>query len=178
MKKSLILTFIIWCLFLYWCTNQTEVISEKENETQYSCSTEDSGQNSCAIFDENQVDEIDIETLTEQATNIIDKIWGLNPEVALEYMQVTDDLIIIDTRDLDSLPNWFIWSIAIPWNQIANRVSEIPEWSKVLLHCGGGNVSPKAYRALLETNPKLESLAYIAGTPLFDEYNNRIESTR
>lgn len=173
-----LLPLVLWTFLIAWCDNQViEENSQEVEEISYSCSSDESDQTSCALpeIEEDSTDEVDIQTLTENATNIIDKIWGLDPEVALEYMQVTDDLIIIDTRDTTEYPNWFEWSLRIPWNQIADRVWEIPEWSKVLLHCGWGNVAPKAYRALLEANPRLESLAYIDGTPLFDEYNEMVK---
>ena len=87
-------------------------------------------------------------------------------------MKNTDNLVIIDTRDLEVKPNGFVWWIEIPWNQMETRHTEIPEWASVLLHCGWWWVAPKAYQALLDINPNLESLGYIAWTPLFDEYNN------
>jgi hypothetical protein len=59
----------------------------------------------------------------------------LSPEDALTYMKNTKNLVIIDTRDLDVKPNWFTWSIEIPYHQIIERFSEIPKWRPILLHC-------------------------------------------
>lgn len=171
MKKVwLFFTLLFGSLLIAWCNKTAEnpeIIDEPEN---YSCSITAEDQYSCS--ESVETNETYFTALEENANNIQIKLWGLTPEDALEYMKNTEDLIIIDTRDLEVLPNGFVWSIAIPRNQIADRVREIPEWAKVLLHCGWGGVAPKAYQALLEVNPKLESLAYIAWTPLFDEYNN------
>jgi rhodanese-related sulfurtransferase len=119
-----------------------------------------------------------LESLTANATNIASKLWWLTPEEALEYMKNTENLVIIDTRDLETKPNWFIWWMEIPYNQIIERFSEIPEWRPVLLHCGWGWVAPKAYQTLLEANVELPELVYIAWTPLFDEYNSWVESNK
>ena len=151
--------------FTRWWNENTKITNETEN---YSCSAT-SGY-SCT--ESAETNETDFTALEENADNIQTKLWWLTPEDALEYMKNTENLIIIDTRDLEVKPNSFVWWIEIPWNQMESRYTEIPEWASVLLHCWGWNVAPKAYEALLKINPNLNSLGYIAWTPLFDEYNN------
>ena len=168
MKKLFLLFTVLSSFFLVACTNQTENIDSD-------CSTEKENQFSC--WDStNTSEQVDLKSLEANATNIPSKLWWLTPEDALEYMKNTESLVIIDTRDLETKPNWFIWWMEIPYNQILERFSEIPEWRPVLLHCGWGGVAPKAYQALLEANVHLPELSYIAWTPLFDEYNNWVKS--
>ena len=175
-KASVCLIAVFLATFLTACTTENPEIEVKEtnNTESYSCSASED-QNSCSETS-NESDEIDLESLTANATNIASKLWWLTPEDALEYMKNTKNLVIIDTRDLETKPNWFIWWMEIPYNQILERFSEIPEWRPVLLHCGWGGVAPKAYQALLEANVHLPELSYIAWTPLFDEYNNWVKS--
>ncbi len=116
-------------------------------------------------------EDIDFQSLEEKAVNIWKILWWLSPENALEYMKNTKDLVLIDVRDLEKKPNGFVWSLEIPYNQLVKRIEEIPQWRPVLLYCWWGNVAPKWYQALLEFNPEIPELWYIAWTPLFDEYN-------
>ncbi len=144
------------------------LIDEDNDEAQYSCSeaSED------YLCEEGALGEdIDFEGLEEKATNIWKLLWGLTPQDALEYMKNTPNLVIVDVRDLEVKPNWFKWALSIPYNQLVKRVDEILVWRPVLLYCWGGNLAPKWYAALLEFNPEIPELWYIAWTPLFDEYN-------
>ncbi len=43
--------------------------------------------------------------------------------------------------------------------------------SPVLLHCRLGMIVPGAYQTLKQLRPDIPEIAYIASTPLFDEYN-------
>ena len=168
---------ILFGLTLTGCDNQNQVLVQSETEVannteSVSCSIdENSDWFSCSETTNSETNS-DFTSLEENATNIATKLWWLTPEDALEYMKNTDNLVIIDTRDLEVKPNGFVWWIEIPWNQMETRYTEIPKWASVLLHCGWWWVAPKAYQALLDINPNLESLGYIAWTPLFDEYNN------
>ena len=98
-------------------------------------------------------------------------LGGMSPEDALEYMKTTPDLVIIDVREPQYINQSFKGEMQIPWTKMAERCDEIPAGKNVLLHCGLGMVVPNAYRTLQEKRPDLKSVAYIAGAPLFKEYN-------
>lgn len=102
------------------------------------------------------------------------KQWlgGLKPSDALEYMKKTENLVIVEVRE----PQWigssvFAGALRIPWSEMAERHGEIPRGRPVLLNCGAGIMAPRAYRILMKKRPDIPQLSYIAGAPLFDEYN-------
>ena len=99
------------------------------------------------------------------------QLGAMKPKEALEYMLHTPDLVIIDTREPQYIDKQFNGCLSIPYTQMAERYKEIPEGRPVMLHCGLGWVAPKAYKTLVEKNPKIKELSYIDGAPLFDEYN-------
>ena len=107
-------------------------------------------------------------------------LGGMEPEAALKYMKKTPDLYIIDVRE----PEWydgfkqFTGNHHIPVSQIAKRYKEIPSDRPVLLNCGAGVMAPKAYKILKEKKANIKQLSYIAGTPLFDEYNNWLKEQK
>ena len=164
------------CLFADWKRCPLASIEEWdcfliENSSdygEYTCS-EFSDQYTC--FEDSFEEDIDFARLESWAVNIWNAKWWLTPQEALEYMKTTEWLVIIDTRDFDNKPNWFKWALEIPYDQLVRRIEEIPQWHPVLLHCWWGNVAPKWYKALLEFNPEIPELSYIAWVPLFDEYN-------
>lgn len=164
------------CLFENWKRCPLSSIEEWdcfliENSSdygEYTCS-EFSDEYSCS--EDSFEEDIDFERLESGAVNIWKALWWLTPQEALEYMKTTEWLVIIDTRDFDDKPNGFKWALEIPYNQLVKRIEEIPQWHPVLLHCWWGNVAPKGYKALLEFNPEIPELSYIAWVPLFDEYN-------
>lgn len=94
------------------------------------------------------------------------------PQNALEYMQGSyPDLVIVDT----ALPEYFEkqhfeGAINIPAKDMETRHVELPEGSKVLLHCRIGKTCLPAYRVLQQLRPDLD-FGYIGGAPLFDAYN-------
>jgi len=168
------------CLFEDWRWCNLQEIEDWncfliENESdfgQYSCS-ESNDEYLCseASFE----DDFDFKSLESWAINIWNAKWWLTPQEALDYMKSTKDLVIIDTRDIDNKPNGFKWALEIPYNQLVKRIEEIPQWRPVLLHCWGWNVAPKWYVELLKFNPEIPELSYIAGVPLFDEYNEWVD---
>lgn len=96
---------------------------------------------------------------------------AMDPETALNYMLATEDLVIVDTREMRYIDKSFVGALNIPWNEMAERYQEIPTDRPVLLHCGLGWVAPKAYAVLHQKVPALK-LHYIDGAPRFDEYNH------
>lgn len=102
----------------------------------------------------------------------------MSPEDALEYMKTTPDLVIIDVREPQYINQSFKGEMQIPWTKMAERCDEIPAEKNVLLHCGLGMVVPNAYRILQEKRTDLKSVAYIAGAPLFKEYNEWLKANK
>lgn len=96
---------------------------------------------------------------------------AITPETALNYMKVTPGLVVIDVREPQWIDQSFAGAIRIPWSEMDRRYREIPAGRPVLLHCGAGVMAPRAYRILREKRPDIADLAYIAGAPLFDAYN-------
>lgn len=100
-------------------------------------------------------------------------LGGLKPDDALEYMKKTENLVIVEVREPQWIGSaWFTGAIRIPWSEMEKRYAEIPKGRPVLLNCGAGVMAPRAYRILTEKRPDIPQLSYIAGAPLFDEYNN------
>lgn len=103
-------------------------------------------------------------------------LGAMTPVKALEYMKTTKDLVIVEVRTPEWLGNtWFTGALLIPHTQMATRYSEIPENRPVILNCGGGVNAPKAYQVLKDKRPDIPQLSYIAGSPLFREYNEWVK---
>lgn len=100
---------------------------------------------------------------------------ALNPVEALDLMLSTPDLYVVDTREKRYIDQTFTGAVNIPWNEMEKRYDEIPAGRTVLLHCGLGWVSPKAYAILHEHRPDLKHLYYIDGAPLYEPYNQRFK---
>lgn len=100
-------------------------------------------------------------------------LGGLTPSEALEYMKQTPNLCIIDVREAEWYEGHtqFTGNMHIPRSQLAERCKEIPSDRPVILNCGAGVQAPRAYNFLKEQNADIRQLSYIAGTPLFKEYN-------
>lgn len=100
-------------------------------------------------------------------------LGGLTPSEALEYMKSTPNLYIIDVRE----PEWyegytqFVGNVHIPRSKLPARYKEIPADRPVILNCGAGVQSPRAYEFLKEANADVLQLSYIDGVPLFSAYN-------
>ncbi|WP_243141032.1 MULTISPECIES: rhodanese-like domain-containing protein [unclassified Lactonifactor] len=119
----------------------------------------------------------------QESTSIMDTgtecnaIGAMSPEDALEYMQTTSDLVIVDvaaTRWYEE--NHFEGAINIPIEELESEAEdalymEIPAGRPVLLHCRLGMIVPGAYERILELRSDIPEISYIDGAPLFDEYN-------
>lgn len=100
-------------------------------------------------------------------------LGGLSPSDALEYMKTTKELVIVEVREPQWIgSSWFEGAIRIPWSEMEQRYAEIPANRPVILNCGAGQMAPRAYKTLTEKRPDIPQLSYIAGAPLFSEYNN------
>lgn len=116
-------------------------------------------------------------TAPVQADTVRSDLGGLSPEEALEYMKKTPNLYIIDVRE----PEWyegftqFTGNHHIPVSQLGKRYKEIPSDRPVLINCGAGVMAPKAYKILKDKKADIKQLSYIAGTPLFEEYNTWVK---
>ena len=114
----------------------------------------------------------------EETKTVPQWLGGLSPENALEYMKNTPELVIIDVREPKWIDRYFTGSMRIPWTEMERRYSEVPSDKPILLNCGAGVVAPRAYKILQEKRKDLKSLCYIAGTPLFSEYNKWLKSNK
>lgn len=107
----------------------------------------------------------------------VNAIGAMSPEDALEYMQATPDLVIVDvaaTRWYEE--NHFEGAIHIPIEELDDeaenaRYMELPAGQPVLIHCRLGMIAPGAYERVLELRGDIPEISYIDGAPLFDEYN-------
>lgn len=110
-------------------------------------------------------------------------LGGMEPAQALEYMKATKNLVIVDV----AASRWFATkhfagAVNIPIENIssdeaAELYRNLPARRPVLLHCRLGMVVPGAYQTLKALRPDIPEVAYIAGRPLFDEYNAWYETT-
>ena len=94
-------------------------------------------------------------------------------------MKATYDqgLVIIDvTPEEFKQDKAFTGSLYIPYTDFETRASEIPADKPVIIHCVRGRASAKAYPILEEMRKDILVLSYIAGEPLFDEFNTWLES--
>lgn len=120
-------------------------------------------------------------TLTEETTLQNDK-GALTPEDALEYMKNTENLVIVDVAAV----RWyeqehFEGAISIPIEELDGEEEdalymEIPADRPVLLHCRLGMIVPGAYARVKELRPDIPEISYIDGKPLFEDYNDWLES--
>lgn len=99
-------------------------------------------------------------------------LGAMSPDTALTYMKSTPNLVIVEVN----APEWKLstgitGAMWIPYTEMAVRYNEIPEGKPVLLHCGGGIVSVKAYEILQKMRPDIPELSYIAGAPPVSAYN-------
>lgn len=99
-------------------------------------------------------------------------LGGLSPEKALEYMKTTNNLVIVEVN----APEWklrtgFTGALHIPYTEMSKRYDEIPKGCPVILYCGGGIVSVRAYETLVEKRSDIPELSYIAAAPPIRAYN-------
>ena len=121
-------------------------------------------------------EEYNLKINSQQQVPATKLLGGQAPNIALEYMKNTKNLIIIEVNN----PEWKLKSgitgaIWIPYTQMAERYSEIPAGKPVLLYCGGGIVSVDAYKTLQEKRPDIPELSYIAGPPPVTSYNEWVQ---
>lgn len=139
-----------------------------ESEMQISSSPE-IAENSSS---QNQASEVSYPANDKGHTQEQNLLGGMTPEDALEYMQATPDLVIVEVNNPEwKLSTGITGALHIPYTEMADRYDEIPQNSPVLLHCGGGIVSVEAYETLQERRPDIPELSYIAGAPPVGAYN-------
>lgn len=100
---------------------------------------------------------------------------GLKPQAALEYMKAHDgDLFIIDARADEWYNGYtqFVGNHHFPYTTIERHLDEIPSDRPIIINCGAGVVAPQAYRKIKASGKKVKQIAWIDGTPLFNEYND------
>jgi rhodanese-related sulfurtransferase len=99
---------------------------------------------------------------------------ALTPADALAYMKETKNLYILDVSTTDEKFNkiHFVGAVHIPLRELPVRIGEIPSDRPVLLNCRTGRTVQEAYPAIKRLRPDIKELSYIAGTPLFQEYND------
>lgn len=110
-----------------------------------------------------------------QSKNTIttEALGAMSPQKALEYMKITKNIVIVDVAtSREYKQKHFEGAINIHYSEMPERYQEIPQNSRVILHCRLGMVVPNAYRVLLQNRPDITELSYIDGAPLFDEYNS------
>ncbi len=108
-----------------------------------------------------------------------DWIGPLEPEAALEYMKETysQGLVIINVVPEEyKQDDAFIGSMYIPYTELESRKEEIPADKPVILHCNRGRASELAYPILQDCRKDIPVLSYIAGEPLYDEYNEWLKT--
>ena len=107
-----------------------------------------------------------------------DWLGPLDPEAALEYMKETysQGLVIINVVPEEYKQDAaFTGSIYLPLTELEERCQEIPADKPVILHCNRGRASADAYPILEEKRKDILVLSYIAGEPLYDEFNTWLE---
>ncbi|GEM_PF-2079446 len=108
-----------------------------------------------------------------------DWLGPLEPEAALEYMKeaYSQGLVIINVVPEEYKQDAaFTGSIYIPYTELEARKEEIPAEKPVILHCNRGKASELAYPILKECRKDIPVLSYIAGEPLYDEYNEWVKT--
>lgn len=121
---------------------------------------------------------VDITTEEHNAKPVVQNdLGGMSPEEALKYMQETENLVIVDVASKSNYERvHFENAINIPIEDLNSDeedalYKEIPKDRPVILHCRQGVIVPGAYRRLKELRPDIPEISYIAGAPLFTEYN-------
>lgn len=102
-------------------------------------------------------------------------LGALNPAEALDYIQSTNDLIIIDVATKQGFADeHYEGAINIPIEELDKDqedylILKIPSGKPVLLHCRQGIIVPAAYERVKELRPDIPEIAYIKGAPVFKE---------
>ena len=121
-------------------------------------------------------------TVTNLSANQTQRaLGGLRPDLALNYMEATKNLVIVDVVPKEMYEaKHFKGAISIPVpdksdEELKAAFAQIPAGRPVLVHCRRGRIAPGAYRKLLVMRPDISEISYIAGVPPFDEYNRWAE---
>lgn len=166
---SVLVAFLMAC-GLVGCGN-----SGNSNESSSTVESSPDSSPSSQIID---IESEEKETDDMQESIVQNDIGALTPEEALEYMKNTENLVIVDV----AAARWyeathFEGAINIPIEELDTDEEnalylEIPEGQPVILHCRQGVIVPGAYLQLKELRPDIPEISYIAGAPLFDDYND------
>ncbi|MDV0445416.1 hypothetical protein MmiAt1_09930 [Methanimicrococcus sp. At1] len=104
--------------------------------------------------------------------------WGgLSPEFSLVYMKGTEDLVIVDLRATEFYNEvHFEGAVHIPIEELTRDEIDalymaLPEGRPVISHCRRGVSVIPEHDIMKELRPDIWEISYIAGVPLFDEYN-------
>jgi len=96
----------------------------------------------------------------------------LTPAEALEYMKKTSDVFLLDVSLAEKFATkHFVGAVNIPHSELLSRINEIPADRPLLLNCRLGRTCVKTYPLIRELRPDIKTVLYIAGIPLFTEYN-------
>ncbi len=107
-------------------------------------------------------------------------VGAKTPDEALSYMKSTPNLLILDVREDEWYNGYsqFQGNVHIPKSQLAARYKELPANRPIIINCGAGVVAPQAYEILRKLQAHVMELSYIAGTPLFAQYNNWLGTSK
>lgn len=166
MKKRFYLFFVALILICATVLAQGKVTQTKSKQGKGE-QKEDVQEKDKQVKDEEGVKDI------KNSTHLL---GGLSPEVALDYMKKTKDLVIIEVNTARwKKPTPFTGALWIPHDEMEKRCKEIPSGRPVILHCGLGVVSVPAYKTLIKMRPDIPELSYIDGTPMIEEYNKWVK---
>ena len=133
-------------------------------------------QEQTAVIDSRQNEKISQE-VKETMVTMQNDIGTLSPKEALAYMKKTENLLIVDA----AAKRWyeqktFTGAVNMPVEELSDAelteaAKKLPAGHPVLVHCRRGMVAPQVYRRIKEVRPDIPEIAWLDGTPLFDEYN-------
>lgn len=113
----------------------------------------------------------------DETPSTMKDLGGMSPEKALEYMKMTENLVIVDVASRTNYARkHFEGAVNIPIENLSSDEEKelylkLPKGRPVILHCRLGMIVPGAYRTLKQLRADIPEISYIDGTPLFDEYN-------
>lgn len=109
-------------------------------------------------------------------------LGALYPKRALEYMKQRNNIVIIDVSSEKFYDKkHFAHALNIPIEAYSDEelqkilMTSIPKNRPVIVHCRQGVIGTDVYMLLKKVRPDLPEISYIAGKPLFDEYNAWVE---
>lgn len=173
MKKKLCMILAFCALLLTACHSApTDTASQESYSAPESISAEPTAEVQPEVSD------------TGDNTNVVEQnaIGAMSPEDALAYMKETENLFIVDVATTKWYEdNHFEGAINIPIEELDSDEEdslymEIPSGVPVIIHCRLGMIAPGAYERVMELRPEIPEISYIDGKPLFDEYNEWVQS--